>query len=42
MAIVGPGDTAWSDPFFEDVAVNRGGIVKMTTELNEALEWLEV
>ena len=28
--------------FFENVAENRGAIVKVTTSLEEALEWLEI
>jgi hypothetical protein len=29
------------DPFFEDVASNRGGIVGVFTKMDTALEWLE-
>ena len=31
-----------NDRFFENVAVNRGAIVKVSTELGEAFEWLEI
>jgi hypothetical protein len=30
------------DKFFENVAVNRGAMVKVTTDLEEAVEWLEI
>ena len=31
-----------NNKFFENVADNRGAIVKVTTSLEEALEWLEI
>ena len=42
MAVLGSDDQEWHDRFFEDVADNRGGMVKVTTDRDEALQWLGI
>src|SRR4030042_4652854 len=43
MAVIESPDQMKNPRFFENVAVNRGALVKIfTTSTNEALEWLEI
>ena len=41
FAMVGPKEQILPDKFFENVATNRGAIVKVTADIDEAHQWLE-
>jgi len=41
IALVGSADAVWPDRILESVAVNRGVLAKVATDVGEATEWLE-